>query len=229
MLGKSVLMRTHWKTADDPQIPPLGDKLLRAAAACLESGGIALLPAEGLYGLHVCVGSESSGLVAARVDRLRAIKGDPPGRPYILLIGAPEGVNRLAAQLPLGAPELIAEAWPGPLTLILPAAAGLHPDLVKAGRVAVRCPGNRLLRELALRLPGPLLTTSANRAGEAAPAAMTEVSPEVMVACDLAVDQGRLAGRGSTLAEIGPDGRPVILRPGLWPPGTAPAAPANER
>ncbi len=150
--------------------------------------------------------------------RLRKIKGDPSARPYILLVGSLEQAMALVINLPESNERWMREAWPGPLTLLLPAAVNLPEWLVKGGRVAVRCPGRRLLRDLALSLEEPLISTSANRAGGKAPADFKDVEPGVLAACDLAVDAGVLAGSGSTLARVESDGALTILRPGLWVP-----------
>jgi L-threonylcarbamoyladenylate synthase len=203
-----------------PGDPQAYAELLSLIGDCLFGGGVALLPAEGLYGLHACAAEEAgvAGEEPPGLARLRHIKGDPPGRPYIILTGTPEGAGPLLADLPKGAAVLIEKAWPGPLTLILPAAERVPRYLVRDGWVAVRCPGSGLLRDLARALPGPLLSTSANRAGRSAPAALGDLEPEVRESCDLIVEGGRLAGRGSTIARFDAGGELTILRPGLWVP-----------
>jgi L-threonylcarbamoyladenylate synthase len=188
--------------------------VLPAAAGILQRGGVVLLPAEGLYGLH------ARALDARARARVRALKRAPAARGFILLVADPAAARGLARAMPGPAAHLAREAWPGALTLLLPAAPELPEELRPEGEVAVRCPGSALLRALCRMLDGPLLSTSANRSGRAAPAALTEIDAELLAGCDLAVDGGRLAGRGSTVARPLPDGRLVIVRPGLWaPPG----------
>ncbi|MBM3957293.1 MAG: Sua5/YciO/YrdC/YwlC family protein, partial [Gemmatimonadetes bacterium] len=94
-----------------------------------------------------------------------------------------------------------------------PAAARLG----RAGYVAVRCPGALLLRELARS--APLVSTSANRTGQPAPASLSAVAAEIRAGCDVEVDAGTLAGGGSTVIRPEPDGTLSELRPGLWRPG----------
>lgn len=185
---------------------------LEAAREALLAGAVALLPSEGLYGLHAVA------FAAEAVARVRAIKQDPAPRPFILLVGTLEHALALVAELPGPAATLMREAWPGPLTLLLPAGAALPPALCSEGRVALRCPGSRFLRDLALALPAPLLSTSANRAGRPAPASLEAVDPAVRAACAVVVDGGPLAGLGSTLARPERDGRLTVLREGLWKP-----------
>ncbi len=188
------------------QLP--GDRtVVRETAACLEAGGVAILPAEGLYGLHARLSAPGA------LDRIRRIKADPAPRPYILLLAAPEDVGKMAARWPR---DLIASAWPGPLTLILPATPAVPEDLTREGCVAVRCPGSRLLREVAGRISGPLLSTSANRSGAAPPARVGAIERAVSEQVDLIVDGGALSGEGSTVARVEPAGRLTVLRQGAW-------------
>ncbi|MFH1143451.1 MAG: L-threonylcarbamoyladenylate synthase, partial [Candidatus Eisenbacteria bacterium] len=199
-----------------PRIYELSDRgaayetALDAAGQALLAGGIAALPAEGLYGLHV------DGARPVALERLRRLKGSPPERAFIVLLGSPEQIPLFAAELPGRAGELVQEAWPGPLTLVLPAAGWVPPELCREGRVALRCPASRLLRDLALLLPGFLVSTSANQAGFPAPKRIQEIAEEILEECAVAVDGGVLPGEGSTLVRPEADGRLTILRQGLW-------------
>jgi len=201
-----------------PEILRLGDDVesyaaaLEAAREALLAGEVALLPSEGLYGLH------AEAFAAGAVARLRAIKQDPAPRPFILLVGTLEHALALVDDLPGSAASLMREAWPGPLTLLLPAREIVPPALCAEGRVALRCPGTRFLRELALTLPAPILSTSANRAGQPAPASLEACDPAVIAACEIVIDGGPLAGVGSTLARPERDGSLTVLRAGLWQP-----------
>jgi L-threonylcarbamoyladenylate synthase len=187
----------------------------------LGRGALALLPAEGLYGLHAPAHN------AASLERLRALKGGRAARPFILLIGAPAHALALVSSLPGCAPAILERVWPAPLTLLLPASSRVPPALVHDGLVALRCPGQRFLRELLLLLCEPLASTSANRAGEPAPARFESVAASVLAACGAAVDDGPLSGMGSTIARPEADGRLTILRPGLWSPENGDAGTAG--
>jgi len=183
------------------------------AAMGLAAGGVAVLPAEGLYGLHACAS------VPTGVARLRALKGDDRGRPYILLVpdsAAARALIDAAAQSAAAAEQWWRKAWPGPATFVVPAGPRVPADLVRGGCVALRCPGSELLRAVAARLPGPLLSTSANVSGGRAPARVAEIEPQLLAACDLVVDGGPLCGQGSTIVRVEDDGRLTTLRPGVW-------------
>jgi L-threonylcarbamoyladenylate synthase len=195
-----------------PDDPAGYQRLLDESVKILTGGGIAILPAEGVYGLHTCTCTPEAGA------RLRKIKQEQKQRPYIILIGSSDSLAAICSELSASQRQLIESVWPGPLTLLLPANRNLAGDLVLQGRVAVRCPGSGFLRDLARLLPGLLLSTSANRAGQPAPARTADLDPQLMAEVDLAIDGGELANQGSTLASINEAGELVILRQGLWRP-----------
>jgi L-threonylcarbamoyladenylate synthase len=183
------------------------------AAACLAAGGVAVLPAEGLYGLHASLSAP------AGVARLRALKRDGLGRPYILLVA--DRAMALAL-IDASAPATVAaerwwgQAWPGAVTFVVPAGPRVPADLQRAGFVALRCPGSEFLRDVAQRLRAPLLSTSANTSGGRPPARVEEIEPELREACDLVIDGGPLSGQGSTVVRVEADGTLATLRPGAW-------------
>jgi tRNA threonylcarbamoyl adenosine modification protein (Sua5/YciO/YrdC/YwlC family) len=192
----------------------LGDlpeaEIARRAAAALREGGIALLPAEGVYGFHVIAES------AAAVERIRSLKGREGRAGYIGLIARPVDAERWA-RLNGAAAELARRHWPGALTLVLDAraeapAAARSPD----GTIALRCPGNSILRSVvssldATALPGGpwhlVLSTSANESGSP-PATRLEDAPRGLA--HLAVDGGDLSGMPSTLVRVSESGVQVL-------------------
>jgi L-threonylcarbamoyladenylate synthase len=99
--------------------------------------------------------------------------------------------------------DLAERFWPGPLTLVLPRAAGFDVDL--GGRtkdsVAVRVPRHDVALEL-LRRTGPLAVTSANRSGEAPALTVDEAQAALGETVDVFVEGGRLSGRPSTIVSL---------------------------
>ena len=74
-----------------PADPTWGPEIKRIAAGLLR-GDIALLPAEGLYGLHACG--------EAGHHRLLALKQEPAQRPHIILVPSVAAAEALLAPLP---------------------------------------------------------------------------------------------------------------------------------
>ncbi|MEE2830472.1 MAG: Sua5/YciO/YrdC/YwlC family protein, partial [Myxococcota bacterium] len=111
------------------------------AAATLRRGGLVVYPTETVYGIGTALSAGDAG--GARV---RAAKGSPAGRPFLLLAASTEASLALWSEVPPWARELAAEAWPGPLTLVGPAREGLPACVTGTaadGRasLAVRVPG----------------------------------------------------------------------------------------
>jgi L-threonylcarbamoyladenylate synthase len=163
------------------------------ASAVLREGGVALLPAEGVYGLHVRADDP------AAVSRLLLLKPRSAEKRFIGLIADLDEIGRWAEASPR-AVSLAREHWPGALTLVLPAGPEA-PEAMRSteGTVALRCPGNPFLREVVRGVPGIVLSTSAN-----APGADPSLRPDEELAArvDLVVDQGSLSGTPSTVVAV---------------------------
>lgn len=184
-------------------------------------GGVIVYPTSTLYGLG---GDATDPSVAARI---RGIKGNREA-PFVLLAADPQDAFALAADVSETARRLADRHWPGPLTLVLPAAdhvpaAVTGPD----GTVAVRVDPHPFPRALAKAAGCPLISTSANPAGRPAPGTTDAVDPDIVGACDLfVIDPSPLGGRPSTLVRVVGD-RITVLREGALP-ASAFQAPAPE-
>jgi len=164
------------------------------AAAVLDQDGIAVLPAEGVYGLHVRPDRPRA------LERLRTLKPRAEDRGWIGLLAEPDSLARYASTVSTRAQLLARDHWPGALTLVVPASP-LVPAALRAsdGTAALRCPGSELLRAVARACGGLLLSTSANEPGSPAPARAEEVE---LADVDLLIDQGPLSGEPSTIVRV---------------------------
>jgi L-threonylcarbamoyladenylate synthase len=178
------------------------EETARRAAFVLRRGGIALLPAEGVYGFHAAA---SSRVAVGRIVRLKG-RSDRAG--FIGLIARPEDASRWA-RVEDAAERLIRAHWPGALTLVLDALPEAPAALRSAdGTIALRCPGSSFLRAVVVALDaGPVVSTSANTPGTV-PATRVEDAPPGMV--ELVVDGGALAGTPSTVVRVSGSGIQVL-------------------
>ena len=193
-----------------PEGAPWQDAAERAASL-LRAGLVALLPAEGVYGLHA---SASNPLAVERLDRLKPRAAE---KRYIGLIADPASISRWTEAGPR-ALALAREHWPGALTMVLRASISIPPWLpAPDGTVALRCPGNPFLREVVARTGGIVLSTSANQPGEG-----PMVRPQGALAerVDLIVDQGTLTGVPSTIIAVDGDVVRVIREGAVRVTGT---------
>ena len=97
---------------------------------------------------------------------------EPPSQCVLILVAHDERYfETLLAPLPLVQRTRMREAWPGPVTFVVPDPDGWSPEWVRGSHdsVAVRVSRHPLTCELSRLVKGPLISTSANPAG-AAPA-----------------------------------------------------------
>ncbi len=133
---------------------------LARAVQALHGGEVIVYPTETFYGLGVDFS------VRGALDRLFAIKAREPGKPIALIAANLEMAFSVAREVPPAARRLAERFWPGPLTLVMPAAPGLPAALVGPdGGVGVRVSPHRVARALAAALGRPVTATSANLAG----------------------------------------------------------------
>lgn len=192
-------------------IPEAG---LAEARTALLAGELVAFPTETVYGL----GARAAD--AAAVERIYGAKGRPDGKPISLLVPDVGAARHCAAVWPTAADRLARACWPGPLTVVVPAAAHV-PAAVLAGGVTVglRVPAHPVALALLEAVGEALATPSANRSGEPAPTS----ADGVLAALDADVfayllDGGETAvGIASTVVSCAPDasgGAIEILRVG---------------
>lgn len=187
---------------------------ITAATRLLLAGELVAFPTETVYGL----GARARDPLAVR--RVFAQKGRPADHPLIVhLLDASWLARwaRLDTPLARRAPELAAAHWPGPLTLILPRAAGV-PDEVTGGleTVGLRVPDHPLARALLAGVGGGIAAPSANRFGQVSPTTAAHVRAEF--GDEVAILDGGPCGVGveSTILDLS-GSAPALLRPGGIP------------
>jgi len=170
--------------------------VLSRARAVLERGELLIYPTDTLYAL----GGRALDAGAAR--RVRDAKGREAGKPLPLVLADREQIASVCAAFPPAADRLAAEFWPGPLTLVVPARRELPGELTSgSGSVAVRVPASTLARALCAEA-GPLISTSANLSGGAAPLTCAVAVEAVGFAAALALDAGPGHPQGSTIVDL---------------------------
>lgn len=194
--------------APGPDAPAIAE-----AAALLRAGGLVAFPTETVYGLG------ADGLDPEAVARIYAAKGRPATNPLILHVASVAEARALASAWPEEAQALAERFWPGPLTLVLPAAPEV-PAIVRAGgpTVALRCPAHPVALALVRAAGRPLAAPSANRSQHLSPTRAEHVRSSLGDGVDLILDGGPTeAGLESTILDLGSH-PPRILRPGPLAP-----------
>ena len=176
--------------------------------AALAAGRLIVFPTETVYGL----GADASS--AAAVEALVALRGREEGKPILVLVQDLAMAARVARDVPAAVRRLAARFWPGPLTLVLPARAGL-PAALTAGTdtIGVRVPGHATAAALVAGLGRPVTAPSANPPGVAAPRRVDQARAYFGASVAAYLDGGELPGGASTVAAV-EEGRVRVLRPG---------------
>jgi L-threonylcarbamoyladenylate synthase len=173
----------------------------RRLEECLAAGGVAVFPADTVYGL--CC--DPSNQLAVR--RLYELKGRPAERPAAIMFFAL--AVALSALPELGTRERVAlgALLPGPVTLLLanrahrfPLACG--PREGRADTLGLRVPlWSRPLGAFGT-ISVPVLQSSANLSGLSDARSLDDVPASIRRGSDLVLDGGKLPGIASTVLDL---------------------------
>lgn len=186
-----------------------GAEAARAALeGCVGDGGVAVFPADGLYGL-AC-----DPLDAVAIERIYRLKGRDDGKPAAVMYLSPLAMRELVAGLGPRTRAAAGALLPGPVTLVVANPERRYPLACREDpkRLGVRLIGGPLAGVMR-----PLFQTSANRSGEPPPSRFDDVPAEIAAGADLTIDGGQLTGLPSTVVDISPldtTGEWSVLREG---------------
>jgi L-threonylcarbamoyladenylate synthase len=180
---------------------------------CLHVNGVALFPADTVYGLACEPDAREA------VDRLYRLKGRPPDQPAAVMFFSVDLALAALPELPQRTRAALERLLPGGVTVLLenpahrfPLACGPDPDTL-----GLRVPalGDALAPLGALRWP--VLQSSANPSGEPAPRRLDDVPAEIRGGVDCVLDGGELPGTPSTVVDLrryDREGRWAVIREG---------------
>jgi tRNA threonylcarbamoyl adenosine modification protein (Sua5/YciO/YrdC/YwlC family) len=181
------------------------------AVELLRKGEVVALPTETVYGLA------ADALNPIAVAKIFEAKERPRFDPLIVHLPDKQWLERVAkidnrsrAQIK----ELIAQFWPGPLTLVLDRQP-IVPEIVTAGldTVAVRMSSNPVFAEIISEFGKPLAAPSANRFGRISPTTAQHVFDELSGRIPLIIDAGPTAhGIESTIIAVHEDKIRILRR-----------------
>jgi L-threonylcarbamoyladenylate synthase len=173
----------------------------------LRSGGVIGFPTDTAYGL----GADPFNEVA--IAKVFDLKRRPETKPILLLVDSIDMAKSISRP-----PEIFynvaGQFWPGPLTLILPAAS-IPPQLTAStNTIGIRWPVAAFATALIQRFGRPVTATSANRGGKPAAVTAAEVRSEFGEGLEALIDGGILSVRGgSTVLDLTRDPA-VVFRDG---------------
>jgi L-threonylcarbamoyladenylate synthase len=196
---------------------------------CLARGGVAVFPADTVYGLACDPCSREA------VKRLYELKGRPAAKPAAVMWFSLEPALRELGDLPPLLRSAVQALLPGPVTLLLPNSRRRFPLACEPGRAdggldarapsgvetssgsppSLRPPPVGIPVPLGVRVPAwpaqlaalgavgvPALQSSANLSGDLTPQTLTEVPQSILAGADLVIDGGELRGVASTVIDL---------------------------
>jgi L-threonylcarbamoyladenylate synthase len=186
---------------------------IQKAISVLKKGGVVVLPTETAYGLAADATNQSA------VDKVRQIKGRETQKSFPIIAASREMVEQFAG-IPAVLEKLATHHWPGALTLVLPVMGGvLAPGVVRDGTVAIRVSSHRVARAISQGLGCPIVSTSANVAGQPTVYSVEDVQAQFNgreYQPDMYIDVGPLdpSVPPSTIVTVDDYGYPEVLRQG---------------
>lgn len=185
---------------------------LNLAATVLRDGGIVVFPTETVYGIgaaaNTCVGPHEI------ID----IKLRPAHKAIPWLVEEEAALDVYGIDVPEYAHRLAQKYWPGPLSLVVKAAAVIPPEFRDdRGTVALRCPRHDLSMELIRASGGALIATSANTSGLPAPGRFEDLEDRIIAAADLTLDGGETEHKVASTVVDCTGIEPKVVREGAIP------------
>jgi L-threonylcarbamoyladenylate synthase len=183
---------------------------------CIAVGGVALFPADTVYGLATDPDSREG------IERLYRLKGRRPDRPAAVMFFRVELALAALPELGERTRGALERLLPGGVTLVVPnpaqrypLACGPDPD-----RLGVRVPRLTGALEPLAAARWPVLQSSANASGGRDPRSVAGVEAPIRAGVDMILDGGELPGTASTVVDLSDyeqGGRFRIVREGAVP------------
>jgi L-threonylcarbamoyladenylate synthase len=182
---------------------------IKKAYEIIRKGGIILYPTDTVWGIG-CDATQADA-----VKRIYELKQRPGTKSMLVLIDSPSHLAYYMDELPPIALDLIACA-DRPLTIVYPEARNVAPALIAPdGTLAIRVTHEGFSQGLCRKLKRPLVSTSANRSGQPAPACFAEIRDEIVRSVDYVVHYRREETQPATpsaILRLGKGGQINIIR-----------------
>lgn len=172
--------------------------VLRESAGVLLGGGLVAFPTETFYGLG------ANALDPAAVSRVFVAKGRAESKPVLVLVESVEMAESLVKAVSAAARDLMTRYWPGPLTLVFAAGAGLPGGLTGGtGTIGIRVPSHPVALGVVRAAGFPVTAPSANVSGSEPPTMAAAVHRAFDGQIELILDGGATkGGLPSTILDV---------------------------
>jgi len=193
-----------------PQSPE--PERIQEVTDAIRQGAIAAYPTETFYGLGVDVTNEYA------IKRLFDLKRRDSSNPIAVIVSGRDMLADVVHAIPPHAEPLIAQYWPGPLTILFPTSSLISKALTtNTGKIGIRISSHPVAQAITLSLGRPLTTTSANLSGFPPAFNVKHVKSYFKEKIDVIADGGELLpSRGSTVVDVSEE-KLVVIREGDIP------------
>ena len=179
------------------------------ALEVLRRGGVILYPTDTVWGIGCDATNEQA------VARIYDLKQSVNKKSMLVLLDQIDKVSLYIQKVPEVAWQLY-EVADKPLTLILPGACAVAPNLIPdEGTLGIRIPDHEFCNKLIHKLNRPLVSTSANISGKPSPMSFSEIAKEIVDGVDLVIDpqfDEHPTHKASSILMVGIDGEIKIIR-----------------
>ncbi len=163
---------------------------------CIAVGGVAVFPADTVYGLACEPDLDEA------VRRLYALKGRRPDKPAAVMFFQPDLALDALPEVPAPIRAAVRALTPGGVTLLLPNPAGRFPLAGGGETLGLRIPALPDHLRALEAVTWPVLQSSANHAGAPDARSLDEVPEAIRRDAELVLDGGTLPGTPSTVIDL---------------------------
>lgn len=187
-------------------------RALEETIHAIQHGGVVAFPTDTVFGLGASLKHPDA------LERIYRVKGRDKAKPLPVLLSSLDKLDLVTPPPGARVLALLRAFWPGPLTVVLPAIAGLPPQVVASDNtVGVRIPNHSIALALAERAGGALATTSANRSGEPPACSAEDIVAHLPDDIDIVLKGGYSpCGEASTVIRVD-NARIATIRVGVIP------------
>jgi L-threonylcarbamoyladenylate synthase len=182
---------------------------INSAVRFLLRGGIILYPTDTIWG----IGCDAT--LDDPVERIFSIKQRQDKKAMLVLVDSVGMLEQYVDIIPDLALEILALSEQ-PLTIVYPGAKGLAPNLIDPdGSVGIRITKDPFCKGLLQAFQKPIVSTSANIAGNPGPASYNQIIESIIASVDYAVDWRRednTKRKPSGILKVGLNGEIEVIR-----------------
>jgi L-threonylcarbamoyladenylate synthase len=182
---------------------------IKKACKVLAEGGLVLYPTDTVWGIGCDATNEDA------VRRVYELKKRTDSRAMLVLLDAPEKIERYVSEIPDVARDVV-ELAVEPLTVIYPGGRNLAPNLLgEDGSIGIRITREAFSRQLCETFRKPVVSTSANISGQPSPLSFRDIPDAVKQGVDYVVTcrrDGETRHKPSGIIRFHADGSVQIIR-----------------